>query len=159
MPADKTLRNDEYWMRIALTEADKAAVSGEVPVGAVSVLNGKFVAKDHNRNITLNDPSAHAEILVLRKSAKKLKNHRLNGLVVYSTIEPCVMCAGAMVYARIKKSVFGAPDPKGGGFGGVCRLNVHKKLNHMILVKKGVLSNDCVDVIRKFFGKKRKKPF
>ena len=145
------------FMRLALTEAKKAQKAGEVPVGAVIVKDNKIVSKGHNLCISKNDPTAHAEIVALRKAAKKLKNYRLSGCSVYVTIEPCAMCAGALVNARVKEIFFGAYDKKAGACKSVFKIANNKKLNHRIEFKSGILKNECADIIKKFFEKKRKK--
>lgn len=141
-------------MVLALEEARQAMEEGEVPVGAVAVLDDKIIARDHNRSISLNDPTAHAEILVLRKAAMELRNYRLNGVEIYVTKEPCPMCLGAMIHARISKLVYGAEDEKGGAFSSFSMdLN---KANHRFEVIKGVLKEEAAELLRKFFRKKRK---
>ena len=151
------LKAKNYFMQKALLEAERAQQKGEVPVGALIVKDGKIISKGFNRCITDNDPTAHAEIVVLRKAAKKLKNYRLNGCDLYVTIEPCAMCAGALVNARISKIFYGAHDIKAGGCKSVFRIANNKKLNHRIEVKSGVLKEECAGIIKKFFEKKRQK--
>ena len=145
----------ERFMRMALREAARGGGEGEVPVGAVLVLEGKVVARAHNRPLHLLDPSAHAEILVLRRAARKLGNYRLMGCDLYVTIEPCAMCAGAIVQARLRRVVFGACDPKSGACGSALRVLNHRKLNHQVEVKRGVLADECAEVIQEFFRRKR----
>jgi tRNA(adenine34) deaminase len=146
-----------FLMEIALEEAKKAWTEGEVPVGAVLVdQRGEILARDHNRCIGLNDPTAHAEILAIREAAKIKKNYRLDNTTLVVTIEPCPMCAGAAVNARIKKLVFGAFDPKAGAAGSVYDIAFGKKLNHNIEVVSGILSEKCASLIKKFFEMKRK---
>lgn len=147
---------DKYFMDEALKEARKAGKKGEVPVGAVITLDGKLIGRGYNRNITDRDPSAHAEITALRKAAAKIKNHRLTGSKIYVTIEPCAMCAGALVWARVAEIVYGAEDIKAGGCGSVFNVASNRKLNHRIKVTGGVLENECRAVIQNFFKKKRK---
>lgn len=147
-------------MTEALKEAEKAAKIEEVPVGAVIVKDGKIIAKGHNRCITDKDPSAHAEIVALRKAAKKLNNYRLNGCHIYVTIEPCAMCAGALVNARVEKIIFGALDKKAGGCKSVFKITASKKLNHRIEISGGKsahFNEECAEIIQKFFEKKRQK--
>lgn len=144
-------------MRQALREAQRARQEQEVPVGAVVVRDGRIVARAHNRPIRLNDPTAHAEILALRRAARKLGNYRLSGCALYVTIEPCAMCAGAMVQARLKRVVFGAPDPKAGAAGSVLSILNHPKLNHRVKVVSGVLAGDCSSILRDFFRARRGK--
>jgi tRNA(adenine34) deaminase len=147
---------DERFMRMALREAVRGAREGEVPVGAVVVSGGRVLARAHNRPIHLHDPSAHAEILALRRAAKKLGNYRLEGCDLYVTIEPCAMCAGAMVQARLRRLVYGARDPKAGACGSALRVLNHRKLNHQVDVAGGILAADCASVIREFFRKRRR---
>jgi tRNA(adenine34) deaminase len=144
-------------MRMALREAERAAREGEVPVGAILVLGGRVLARAHNRSIHLHDPSAHAEILALRRAAKKLGNYRMEGCVLYVTIEPCAMCAGAVVQARLQRLVFGALDPKAGAGGSVLNVLEHPRLNHQPVVTPGVLAEKCSAVLREFFRRKRAK--
>jgi tRNA(adenine34) deaminase len=143
-------------MRLALREAARAAREEEVPVGAVLVAEGRVVARAHNRPIHLHDPSAHAEILALRRAARKRGNYRLAGCDLYVTIEPCAMCAGAIVQARLRRVVFGARDPKAGAGGSVLRILDHPKLNHRVETVKGVLAADCAALLHEFFGRRRK---
>ena len=144
-------------MRLALREAERGAREGEVPVGAVVVREGRVVARAHNRPIHLHDPTAHAEILALRRAGGKLCNYRLEGCDLYVTIEPCAMCAGAIVHARVQRLVFGARDPKAGACGSALRVLNHRKLNHRVEVKSGVLAADCAKAIQEFFRKRRSK--
>jgi tRNA(adenine34) deaminase len=143
-------------MRRALREAQKADAQGEVPVGAVVVQGEKVIAREHNRPLGLSDPSAHAEILALRRAAKKLGNYRLKGCDLYVTIEPCVMCAGAIVQARLRRVVYGTPDPKAGACGSALAVLNHPKLNHKVEVASGVLAEECTAVLRDFFRKRRR---
>ena len=144
------------FMRLALREARRAFGEGEVPVGALVVQQGRVVGRAHNRPIRLNDPTAHAEILALRQAARKLDNYRLVGCTLYVTIEPCAMCAGAIVQARLKRVVFGANDPKAGAAGTALAVLNHPKLNHQVEVLQGVLAEDCASVLREFFRKRRR---
>lgn len=144
------------FMRLALREAQRGAEEGEVPVGALVVQAGRVVARAHNRPLHLNDPSAHAEILALRRAARKLGNHRLPGCSLYVTIEPCAMCAGAIVQARLRRVVFGAKDHKAGASGSALTVLNHPKLNHQLEVIQGVLADDCASLLRAFFQGKRK---
>jgi tRNA(adenine34) deaminase len=148
---------DERFMHMALREAARGAREGEVPVGAVIVRDGKVLARVHNRPIHLHDPSAHAEVLALRRAARKLRNYRLEGCDLYVTIEPCAMCVGAIVHARVRRLVYGAPDPKAGACGTALRVMNHRKLNHRVEVARGVLKSECATVIQEFFRNKRKK--
>ena len=144
-------------MRMALREAERAAREGEVPVGAILVAGGRVLARAHNRPIHLHDPSAHAEILALRRAAKRLSNYRMEGCDLYATIEPCAMCAGAVVQARLQRMVFGAWDPKAGAGGSVLNVLDHPLLNHQPEVVSGVLADECAAVLREFFRRKRGK--
>lgn len=143
-------------MRKALREAEKGAMEGEVPVGAVLVHDRRVLARAHNRPIHLHDPSAHAEILALRRAARKLANYRLEGCDLYVTIEPCAMCAGAIVHARLRRMIFGTRDPKAGACGTVLRVLNHPKLNHKVELTGGILANDCALIIQEFFRKRRR---
>lgn len=149
---------DARFMRAALREAERGLGEGEVPVGAVVVHGGRIIARAHNRPIRLNDPTGHAEILALRRAGRKLGNYRLTGSTLYVTIEPCAMCAGAIVHARVGRVVFGADDPKAGAAGSALALLNHLKLNHRLEVVKGVLKEDCASILLHFFRGKRMKP-
>lgn len=144
-------------MREALKEARKAAKAGEVPVGAVVVSGGKVVGRGYNRSIMDRDPSAHAEMVAVRKAAKKIRNYRLSSCEIYATIEPCPMCAGALVWARISKVVFGAKDAKAGACGSVMNVARCRKLNHRMKITGGVLAKECRALIQHFFKTRRKK--
>ncbi len=143
-------------MRRALREAQKAEAQGEVPVGAVVVQGGRVIARGHNRPLGLSDPSAHAEIQALRRAAKKLGNYRLNGCDLYVTIEPCAMCAGAIVQARLRRVVYGTADPKAGACGSALTVLNHSKVNHKVEVLSGVLAGECAGVLSEFFRKRRR---
>lgn len=145
------------FMRLALREARRGFDEDEVPVGAVVVQQGRVVARAHNRPIHLNDPTAHAEVLALRRAAKKLGNYRLNDCALYVTIEPCAMCAGAIVQARLRRVVFGARDRKAGAGGSALKVLNHPRLNHQVEVVKGVMTEDCATILRQFFRSRRKK--
>jgi len=147
--------DDAFFMSEALKEAEKAAAAAEVPIGCVIVKDGKIIARAHNRTIRDNNPVAHAEILAIQKAAKKLKNYRLTKCDIYVTIEPCAMCAGAMVWARIKKVVYGASDIKAGACGSIFNVVQNKKLNHYVRVKSGILEKNCSKIMRDFFKEKR----
>jgi len=149
---------DERYIRLAIREALRAAREDEVPVGALVVRTGKVLARAHNRPLHALDPSAHAEILALRRAAKKLGNYRLEGCDLYVTIEPSAMCARAIIQARLRRVVFGAPDPKGGACGSALRVLNHRKLNHRVEVARGILAADCAAIIQEFFRGRRKKP-
>lgn len=148
-------KRDEKYMKIALREAGKAGRSGEVPIGAVLVKGNRVVARNHNRCIELNDPTAHAEILVLRQGGAVLKNYRLSDTTVYVTVEPCPMCASAMIHGRISRLIFGAPEPKFGAMKSKMRLFEDHALNHHVAVDHGVLEAECAQVMKGFFEKKR----
>jgi len=140
----------------ALKEAKKALKKEEVPVGAVAVKDGKIIARAHNIRETLTDPTAHAEIICVKKAAKKLGGWRLNGVTLYSTLEPCAMCAGAIIHARVKELVFGAYDEKAGACGSRLDLTKEGLLNHKLKVSGGILGEECSGILGSFFGKLRK---
>lgn len=146
---------DEQWMRYALNRARQAAERDEVPVGAVLVKNGELVAEGFNQPIGATDPTAHAEILVLRRGAAELGNYRLTGTTLYVTIEPCLMCVGAMVHARIARLVYGAPEPKAGAIESAMRALDHPTLNHRFEVSGGVLADESREVLQRFFQRRR----
>jgi len=146
---------EEFYMSEALKEAQKAFEEDEVPVGAVVVHKGKIIARGRNQIELLKDPTAHAEMLALTSAANYLKTKWLNEASVYVTIEPCSMCAGALVLSRIKNLYYGAKDPKTGACGSLINIVNHKKLNHRIKVKGGVLEKECGSLLKEFFRKKR----
>jgi len=146
---------DERYMRMALEEAEKANQRGEVPVGAVLVIRDRVLARNHNRCIELNDPTAHAEVLVLRQAGEVLKNYRLNDTMLYVTAEPCSMCASAMIHARISRLIFGAPEPKFGAVESKMRLLKDQAFNHHVSVDHGVLEKECLSMMKTFFKEKR----
>ena len=146
---------DSEYMQLAIEQALLAKKANEVPVGAVIVRNGEVIAAAHNHNILEFDPSAHAEIACLREAAKVLQNHRLSGCTLFVTIEPCVMCAGALVHARIERLVFGALDPKAGAVRSVMQVLDHPALNHRIEVTVGVMAEECSGLLQTFFREKR----
>jgi tRNA(adenine34) deaminase len=147
----------DYWMQEALVEARKAEAAGEVPVGAVLLINNKIFARGHNRSIAANDPTAHAEILALRQASHAMRNYRLPGAVLVVTVEPCAMCVGAMIHARIEDLVYGAPDPKAGAVDSHFHLAAAPELNHKIeVITGGVLADQCGDLLRTFFESRRK---
>ena len=148
---------DERLMRAALREAGRGAREQEVPVGAVVVSAGRIVARAHNCPIGTHDPTAHAEVLALRRAARKLGNYRLNECSLYVTIEPCAMCAGAIVHARLERIVFGARDRKAGASGSALKVLNHPKLNHQAKVVSGVLKEECAGLLREFFQVRRGK--
>ena len=147
--------NDELWMEEALREAARAAAAGEVPVGAVVVCVGQIVGRGWNRNILDNDPTAHAEVIALREAGKALENHRLGECELFATIEPCAMCAGALVHARIGRLVYGAEDPKAGAVHSVLQVLNHPGLNHRMEVRGGVLAGRCAELLQEFFRSRR----
>jgi tRNA(Arg) A34 adenosine deaminase TadA len=151
-------QNDQTWMQLALEQAHLAAQAGEVPVGALVIKDGEILGIAHNRNLLDGDPTAHAEIVALRQAAARLGNHRLTGCTVYSTIEPCSMCAGALVHARVSRLVYGAPDPKAGAAGSVLQVLNHPGLNHKMEVASGVLAEKCSAILQDFFRQKRGGP-
>ena len=151
------MTKDEKWMQIAIEEAELAMNENEVPVGAVLVKNNKLLAQAHNQPINQNDPSAHAEIQLLRKAGKQTENYRLVGSTLYVTLEPCAMCFGAMIHARIERIVFGALDPKTGVCGSCMSLNKENFFNHKISVTGGVLEKESSELLRLFFKSKRSK--
>jgi len=148
------MQGDEYFMRMALGEAESALESGEVPVGAVITTEGRVLAKAHNSPILMKDPTAHAEILAIREAANRTGNYRLHGTTLYVTIEPCPMCAGAIIHARIARLVFGATDPKGGALS-LYGMFHDRKLNHFVEVTGGVLKEKCGEILSRFFQEKR----
>ena len=149
------MNKDEKWMQIALNEANLALNENEIPVGAVLVKNSKLVAQSHNQSIRTNDPTAHAEIQLLRKAGEQQKNYRLIGSTIYVTLEPCTMCFGAMVHARIERIVFGASDPKTGVCGSCINLNKENFFNHKISITSGVLGNESSELLKLFFKSRR----
>ncbi|MCM8781713.1 MAG: tRNA adenosine(34) deaminase TadA [Candidatus Omnitrophica bacterium] len=148
-------RIDEIYMSEALKEAQQAQEEDEVPIGCVVVSDRKIIARGHNQVERLKDPTAHAEILAITSACANLNKKWLNGASLYVTIEPCPMCAGAMVLARIKNLYFGAKDPKAGGCGSVVNIIEHKKLNHRVKVQGGILEKECSSLLKDFFKKKR----
>ena len=149
------MHSDEYFMNKALDEAKKALLVDEVPIGAVVVLNGKIIARAHNLRESSQDPTSHAEILAIRKAAKKLKSWRMPEIKIYVTIEPCSMCAGAILWSRAKEVIYGAKDIKGGALGSSYDLFSVPNINHHPLVKGGVLEKECSDLIINYFKSKR----
>jgi tRNA(adenine34) deaminase len=150
-----TTASDELWMEEALRCAQRALEAGEVPVGAVVVCDGRIVGRGWNRSIAGSDPTAHAEILALRDTGATIGNHRLGDCDLFATIEPCAMCAGALVHARIKRLVYGADDPKAGAVHSVMQVLNHPHLNHRIEVLSGVLVGRCADLLQTFFKCRR----
>ena len=146
---------DQQYMRLALEQAQLAAQSGEVPVGAVLVKDGQVISKAFNKPIANHDPSAHAEMLALREAALAEKNYRIPGSTLYVTLEPCAMCAGAMLHARIDRVVYGAPDPKTGAAGSALDIFSSKQINHQTSVDGGIMSEECGQLLRDFFKGRR----
>jgi tRNA(adenine34) deaminase len=154
------LPDDITWMELALAEARMAAEAGEVPVGALvinngEIINGEIIGRAGNRNLRDHDPTAHAEILALRQAAQHLGNHRLTGCTLYATIEPCAMCAGAVIHARIARLVYGAKDSKAGAAGSILEVINHPRLNHKMEVVSGVLGDRCSQILQDFFRRRR----
>ena len=147
---------DEKWMQYAIIEANIAKDKGEVPVGCIIVQNNQIISKAHNSPISKNDPTAHAEIEALRMAGKKLLNYRLPKTSLYVTLEPCAMCLGAMVHARIERLVFGASDPKSGVCGSSTNLVLESFFNHKIIISSGILEQDCRHVLQSFFKIRRR---
>lgn len=149
------LETDERWLRHALTLAERAAAEGEVPVGAVLVMDEQIIGEGWNRPIAGNDPTAHAEIMALREGARTLNNYRLPDTTLYVTLEPCVMCAGAMIHARIARLIYGATDPKSGAAGSVANIFDTPYVNHRVAYQGGVLAEECGALLRSFFAERR----
>ena len=148
------MNKDEHFMQEALAEAKKAMKAGEVPVGAVLVEGEKVIARGHNKPLSSDDPTAHAEIVVIREACQEKRNYRLTSCELYVTIEPCAMCLGAAVHARLRRVVFGAFDPKGGAVESVMTFPF-AKMNHRVEIKGGVLATECGKILKSFFEKKR----
>lgn len=147
--------NDDYWMQQALKVAMSAQDKGEVPVGALIVKEGNLIAESGNQSITNHDPTAHAEVSVMRLAAQSMQNYRLSGTTLYVTLEPCMMCAGAMLHARIERLVFGAYDPRAGVAGGCFDWLMSEKHMHKMAITGGVLREDCAQLLKDFFKSKR----
>jgi len=147
---------DRAWMQEAIDLARRAEAEGEVPIGAVVVHRGRIIGRGWNRNIGLNDPSAHAEVLALREAGSTLGNHRLVNCSLYVTLEPCLMCVGAMIHARLERVVFGCDDPKTGAAGGKFDLLLDSAHNHAPKVSRGCLEDECSELLRTFFRTRRK---
>jgi tRNA(adenine34) deaminase len=146
---------DELWMEEALRQAVCAQTAGEVPVGAVVVCGGRIVGRGWNQNLLGADPTAHAEIVALRQAAAEVASHRLVGCELFVTLEPCAMCAGAMIHARLKRLIYGAADPKAGAAGSVLQVLNHPQLNHQMEVTPGVLAGRCSELLQSFFRARR----
>jgi tRNA(adenine34) deaminase len=151
----RVVHSDEHFMRVALEEALQAGQNNEVPVGAVVVLDGEIVGAGFNQPIGAHDPTAHAEIMALRAAARHLGNYRLTGSTLYVTIEPCQMCVGAMVHARVARVVYGTVEPKAGAIESAMRAHEHPALNHRMEATGGVLEAECRDMIQRFFRDRR----
>jgi tRNA(adenine34) deaminase len=155
MICSREMDTDIGFMEEALEEARASAAAGEVPIGAVLVHETKIIARSGNRTIRDCDPSAHAEILVLREGSRTLRNHRLGRTTLYVTVEPCSMCAGAMIQARVPRLVYGCDDPKGGAVRSCFEIVNHPRLNHHVDVTAGILASECAGVLQAFFGARR----
>lgn len=153
---EKNLNQDEYWMQEALKEAEKALKKKEVPVGAVVVYQNKIIGRGHNQVETLNDATAHAEILAIGAASNYLNSWRLNDSTIYVTVEPCIMCAGAIILSRLDKLVFGTLDPKAGACGSLYNLTQDIRLNHQVEIVSGVLEEQCKAILTAFFERLRK---
>jgi tRNA(adenine34) deaminase len=154
-PTSTTPETDELWMEDALRAARRALDAGEVPVGAVIVHQGKIVGRGFNRNIGDSDPTAHAEVIALREAGAAIGNHRLSDCELFATIEPCAMCAGALVHARIRRLVYGADDLKAGAVRSVMQVLNHPRLNCQMEVRSGVLAGKCSEILQEFFRARR----
>jgi len=153
----ESLISDEFFMACALAEARQAQVAGEVPIGAVVVIDNEIAGRGHNQPIGQHDPTAHAEIIALREAAQRIGNYRLVNATLYVTIEPCVMCAGALVNARVKRLVFGATEERFGAVNSLFQLCTHSSLNHRVEVSSGVLAEECRTLMQEFFRQRRGK--
>ncbi len=151
-----TVARLEHWMREALAEARRAAEAGEVPVGAVVVHEDEVIGRGFNQPILAHDPTAHAEIIAIRDAARRVGNYRLTGCDVFVTVEPCLMCVGALVHGRIARLVYGAPEPKAGAILSATRALEHPRLNHRFAIVGGVLESACREVVQEFFRERRR---
>ena len=150
------MKNDSYYMKIALGEAEKALEMGEIPIGAVLVdKNGMVVSCGHNMREAWNDATAHAEIIVIREAGKKIGEWRLSGCTLYVTVEPCPMCAGAAVMARVARIVYGVPNSRDGGVESVFNIPGGLKINHQVEIRAGVLEDECIEIMQRFFSHRR----
>lgn len=154
-PSKAAEEQDRFWMAEALALARQAEREGEVPIGAIIVKDGEIVGSGWNRNIGLNDPSAHAEIMAMRDAGERLGNHRLPGCSLYVTLEPCPMCVGAMIHARVERVIYAADDPKTGAAGGMFDLLSDPAHNHVVKVSGGCLAEECSALLKDFFKKRR----
>lgn len=146
----------DHVMGLALEQARRAEAAGEVPVGAVVVIGGRVIAEAHNQPISSSDPTAHAEVVALREAGRALGNYRLTGALLYVTVEPCMMCVGAAIHARVAEIVFGAPEPRAGALESTQRAHEHTALNHRLTVVSGVLAGECSELMRRFFESRRR---
>jgi tRNA(adenine34) deaminase len=149
------MTQDESYLQLALAQARLAAEAGEVPVGAIVVFENEIVGRGRNEVLGTNDPTAHAEIVALRAAARAMNNYRLTGCELFTTLEPCSMCAGAIIHARIARLVYGAADPKAGAAGSVVEVINHPKLNHQLQITAGVMGEECGEMLRAFFRERR----
>ncbi|WP_274717024.1 tRNA adenosine(34) deaminase TadA [Thermoleophilum album] len=156
--SERFFPRDEYYMRLALREAQRALAHDDVPIGCVVVQRGEVIAAAHNERELRQDPTAHAEVLALREAARRCGSWRLLDTVLYVTLEPCAMCAGAIVLARVPRVVYGAPDPKAGACGSVLDVTGERRLNHRPDVAGGLLADECGEVLRAFFRARRRPP-
>ena len=147
--------DEELWMRRALQEAENALQAGDVPIGAIAVLDGQIIGAGFNRREADQDPTAHAEMIAIRQAAQHIGHWRLEGVTLYCTLEPCAMCAGAMVLARLPRLIYAAPDPKAGAGGSILNILQHEALNHRVDVTAGLLADEAAEQIRAFFRKLR----
>jgi tRNA(adenine34) deaminase len=147
--------DDELWMRRALQEAENALQAGDVPIGAIAVLDGQVIGAGFNRREADQDPTAHAEMIAIRQAAQHIGHWRLEGVTLYCTLEPCAMCAGAMVLARLPRLIYAAPDPKAGAGGSILNILQHEALNHRVEITAGLLADEAGEQIRAFFRKLR----
>ena len=150
------IKPDEFFMRFALAEAEQARDADEVPIGAVIVLERKIIGRGYNQPISSHDPTAHAEIIALRDAARTIGNYRLTGATLYVTIEPCAMCAGALINARIKRLVYGAADARAGAITSVFQIGTNSSLNHQVEITTGILETECRELMQAFFRQRRK---
>jgi tRNA(adenine34) deaminase len=149
--------NDDFFMKEALREAQKAFDKGEVPIGAIAVYKNQIIGRGHNQTEQLQDPTAHAEILAITAAANALNSWRLNDVEMFTTVEPCIMCSGALVLARVKRIIFGARDEKFGGCGSIFNIVEEEKMNHQIKITAGVMEKEAAALMKSFFVEKRKK--
>jgi tRNA(Arg) A34 adenosine deaminase TadA len=151
------MESDEDYMKLALAEARKAEAAGEIPVGAIVVAEGMIIGRGFNQPIASNDPTAHAEIIAFREAARHQNNYRLTNATMFCTVEPCTMCAGAMIHARLGRLVFGTPDPRAGAAGSIYNILTDPRLNHRVDVVNGICEDECVAILREFFAVRRAK--